>query len=265
MKSFLVDKMRIKHLGWLLLLLVGFSVNADQPTPWQINFQAPVTPVMQQLKEFHELMLIIISAIGVFVILLVGFVMWRFRESKNKTPSTTSHNTMLEIVWTVIPVLILAVIAVPSFKLLYYMDSTPNADMTVKAIGHQWYWSYEYPDHGNFSFESYMVPDNELKEGQPRLLAVDNPVYVPVGKNIRLLTTAADVLHSWALPAFGVKKDCVPGRINETWFRADVPGIYYGQCSELCGPRHGFMPIEVHVVSEADFKAWVDNARKEYS
>lgn len=229
--------------------------------PWQINFQAPATPVMYHIQEFHDLLLWIISGIGVVVITLIGFVVCRFRASRHLTPATFTHNTKLEILWTAIPVLILIVIGYPSFRLLYFMEVVPKADMTVKAIAHQWYWSYEYPDHGNVNFDSYIVADKDLKPGQPRLLTVDNPIYVPVGKNVRVTMTSTDVLHSWAVPAFGVKRDCVPGRLNEAWFRADEPGVYYGQCSELCGPKHGFMPIEVHVVSEADFKAWLESKK----
>ncbi|PLX29244.1 MAG: cytochrome c oxidase subunit II [Alphaproteobacteria bacterium] len=236
----------------------------DAPKDWQIGFQPAASPVMEQLTSFHNLMLIITGCIGGFVIFLIGWVSWRYRASKNPTPETWSHNTLLEVVWTAIPVVILLFMAYPSFKLLYYMDAAPKADMTIKAIGKQWYWTYEYPDHGNFSFDSYMIPDKDLKPHHLRLLSVDNPVYVPVGKKIRVLTTANDVIHSWALPAMGVKKDCVPGRINETWFMATKPGIYYGQCSELCGPQHGMMPIEVHVVSEKEFDAWITEARKKY-
>lgn len=257
--------------GALLVLLISlWSFHSGAETtgiavPWQMTFQPPASPVMYQLKEFHDLLFFIICAIGIVVVILILFVVLKFREKVSKIPSKRTHNTTLEIIWTLIPVLILLIIAYPSFKLLYYMDSNPEADMTVKAVGHQWYWSYEYPDHGNFMFESYMVPDNELKPGQPRLLAVDNAMYVPVGKNIRILTTSDDVIHSWAVPALGVKKDSVPGRMNETWFNADQPGTYYGQCSELCGPNHGFMPIEVRAVPEAEFNKWVEEARKRYA
>lgn len=256
----------VRGLASIVLLLCAIPVFAEtgHPLPWQIDFQPPATPVMYQLKEFHDLLFIIICCIGAFVVFLVFFVVWRFRASKNPTPSKRTHNTMLEAVWTLVPVLILLGIAYPSFRLLYYMDVAPNADLTIKAVGHQWYWSYEYPDHGNFEFDSYIVPDKELKPDQLRLLSVDNPVYVPVGKNVRLLTTSTDVIHSWAVPSFGVKKDSVPGRINETWFRAEKPGVYYGQCSELCGPKHGFMPIEVRAIPEEEFNAWAKKARVEF-
>ncbi len=253
--------------GMSLFLLTSIpSVSAKgMAVPWQMNFQTAATPVMVRMHAFHDFLLIIISCIGGSVILLVCYVLWRFRASANKVPQKFSHNTTVEIIWTLIPVLILIVIAIPSFRLLYFMDHTNEADMTIKVTSHQWYWNYEYPDHGNFGFDSYMIPDEELQPGQPRLLAVDNPVMVPVGKNIRIIATSADVIHSWAVPAFGVKRDTVPGRINETWFRADYPGVFYGQCSELCGPKHGFMPIEVRAVPEEEFETWVEAARSQFS
>lgn len=253
-----------------LLLTLTFSIKCGaeeitgRPVPWQVTFQPASSPVMHQLTEFHNMMLAILAVIGISVIFLILFTIWRFRSKANPTPAKWSHNTLLEIVWTLLPVVILAFIAYPSFRLLYYMDSTPHPDLTIKAIGKQWYWTYEYPDHGNFSFDSYMIPDKEIQPGQHRLLSVDNPIYVPVGKKVRILTTSNDVIHSWALPSMGVKRDCVPGRINETWFMADKPGTYFGQCSELCGPKHGMMPIEVRALSEQDFNKWVQAARKKF-
>jgi cytochrome c oxidase subunit 2 len=191
--------------------------------------------------------------------------MLRFRASANPVPSKTSHHTLVEVVWTVVPILILIVIAVPSFKLLYYGDKSPDAQLTIKAIGHQWYWSYEYPDNGNFTFDSNIVQEADLKPGQPRLLTTDNVVVVPVNTDVRMLVTAADVIHSWAMPAFGVKKDGVPGRLNETWFRVEREGTYYGQCSELCGQLHGFMPIEVKAVSKEAYAKWVEEAKKQFA
>jgi cytochrome c oxidase subunit 2 len=235
-----------------------------QPVNWQKGFQGPASPVMQKITEVHDMVMLIVFCIGVFVISLVFYAIWRFRESKNPKPAKFSHNTTLEIIWTIIPVLILIVIAIPTFKLIYYMDRVPQADMTVKVIGHQWYWSYEYPDHGDFGFDSYMIPDDQLQPGQPRLLAVDNPVVVPVHKNVRIIATSEDVIHSWAVPSFGVKKDTVPGRINETWFRAEKEGMFYGQCSELCGPQHGFMPIAVKVVSQEVFNQWLEKAQEKW-
>ena len=196
---------------------------------------------------------------------LLAYVVWRFSESRNPTPSRTTHNTLLEVLWTALPVVILVVIAIPSVRLLYYSDVAPEADMTVKAIGHQWYWTYEYPDHGNFSFDSTMVDSAELKPGAPRLLEVDNRIVVPVGRTVRVQVTADDVIHAWAIPAFGVKVDAVPGRLNEVWFKAERTGVFYGQCSELCGVNHGFMPIRVDVVDESAFDAWVAEAKTRFA
>lgn len=250
-------------LGFLLIAHNTWAVDG-QPSPWQIHFQKAATPVMAEITSVHNLLLIIIFSIAVVVIGLVFFACWRFREKKNPVPSKVSHNTALEIIWTAIPVLILIVIAIPSFKLLYFMDEVPKADMTVKVVGHQWYWSYEYPDHGNFGFDSYMIQDKDLQPGQLRLLSVDNPVVVPVGQVVRIIATSDDVIHSWAVPSFGVKKDTVPGRINETWFKAEREGMYYGQCSELCGPQHGFMPIAVKVVSKETFDRWAKEAQEKW-
>jgi cytochrome c oxidase subunit 2 len=202
--------------------------------------------------------------IAVFVLVLLIIVVVKFNAKANPTPSKTSHNTLIEVIWTVIPIIILFVIAVPSFRLLYLQDNIPEADITIKVIGQQWYWDYEYPDHGDFAFTATMVEDEDLVEGQPRLLATDEPLVVPVNKTVRLLITAGDVVHAWAVPSFGVKMDAVPGRINESWFRAEREGIYYGQCSELCGARHAFMPIEVHVVSQSEFDKWVSRMQDEY-
>jgi cytochrome c oxidase subunit 2 len=189
----------------------------------------------------------------------------RFNARANPQPSKTSHNTVLEVLWTAVPIMILMVIAVPSFKLLYYQDKAVDAEMTIKAVGHQWYWSYEYPDHGDFTFDSLMIPEDELAPGEPRLLATDTQVVVPVDTTVRLLTTADDVIHSWAIPAFGVKIDSIPGRVSETWFRAERTGIFYGQCSELCGAYHGYMPIMVEVVTAEEFAAWVEQAKEEFA
>jgi cytochrome c oxidase subunit 2 len=220
-------------------------------------------------------LLIIITVIAVFVTALIGYAMFRFRESRNPVPSKTTHNTLLEVAWTVIPVIILVVIAIPSFKLLYFEDKAADPDMTIKAIGHQWYWSYEYPDNGDFTFDSLIVPEEDLKPGQPRLLTTDTAVVVPEDTQVRLLVTADDVIHSWAMPSFGVKMDAVPGRINETWFqtpklseltqKTDDGAIFYGQCSELCGVNHGFMPIEVKVVTKEAYAKWLAFAKKEYA
>jgi cytochrome c oxidase subunit II len=248
-----------------VLLLADGAALAAQPTPWQLGFQPPATPIMDRMESFHNLLLWIITVITLFVLALLAWVCVRFRASRNPTPSRRTHNTILEIAWTAVPVLILVVIAIPSFKLLYYQDVTPEAELTIKAVGHQWYWSYEYPDNGNFAFDAYMVADGDLQPGQPRLLATDNSVVLPVDTTVRVLVTATDVLHSWAVPAFGVKMDAVPGRINETWVRIEEPGTYYGQCSELCGTNHGFMPIMVEAVSKDEFEAWTREAQQEFA
>lgn len=245
-----------------LLLLLVTGAEAAQPVPWEMKFQPAATPVMEFITNFHNGLLILISIITLFVMGLLLVVIVRFNAKANPNPSTKTHNTLLEVVWTVVPVIILVVIAVPSFRLLYFMDRAPDADMTVKAIGHQWYWSYEYPDHGNFGFDALMIPDSDLKAGQPRLLTADNAVVVPVNTKVRLLTAAEDVIHAWAIPSFGVKIDAVPGRTNETWFQVTREGTYYGQCSELCGVNHGFMPIQVEVVSKEKFASWVAEKRR---
>ena len=244
---------------------------AGQPTPWQLGFQASVTPVMDNIISFHTWLLYVIAAISAFVLVLLLIIMVRFNARANPTPSRTTHNTALEIAWTLIPVVILVGIAIPSFRLLFYQLNMPamsaeNGDVTVKATGKQWYWTYSYPDHGNFEFNSLLIRDPKLlRPGQPRLLGVDNEMVVPVNKYVRVITTGAEVIHAFAVPSFGIKINSIPGRINETWFRVTREGIYYGQCSELCGKDHAFMPIAVRVVSEEEFKTWVDGARKKFA
>ncbi len=238
---------------------------AQQPTDWEVDFQTALSPSMERIVDFNLMVTIIIVIITAFVFGLMAWIVVRYNKKRNPVPSKTTHNTMLEVIWTVVPVIILLVIAVPSFRLLYFTDRVEEADMTLKAIGHQWYWSYEYPDHGDFTFDAIMLEEDELEEGQPRLLATDEAVVLPVGAKIRLLTTADDVIHSWAIPAFGVKMDSVPGRVNETWFQINREGMYYGQCSELCGTLHGFMPIMIEAVSQEDFDAWVEFAREEFA
>ena len=236
-----------------------------QPSPWQIGLQQSASPVMGDIVWFHDFLLIIITAITAFVLALLVIVIVRFNARVNPVPSRTTHNTLIEIAWTIIPIVILMVIAVPSFKLLFFQLNIPAADLTVKATGKQWYWSYNYPDNGQIEFDSLMLKEGERKEGQPRLLAVDNEMVVPVNKTVRVITTGADVIHSFAVPSFGIKIDAVPGRINETWFKATREGVYYGQCSELCGKDHAYMPIAVHVVSEQAFAAWLEEAKKKYA
>ena len=236
-----------------------------QPSPWQIGLQQSASPVMDNIIWFHDFLLYIITGIAGFVLVLLVVVMVRFNARTNPIPSRTTHNTLIEISWTLIPIVILMFIAVPSFKLLFFQLNVPPADLTVKATGKQWYWSYSYPDNGQFEFDSLMLKEGERKEGQPRLLAVDNEMVVPVNKTVRVITTGSDVIHSFAVPSFGIKIDAVPGRINETWFTATREGVYYGQCSELCGKDHAFMPIAVRAVSEQAFSAWVEEAKKKYA
>ncbi len=253
----------------ILLIISSFFItvetSANQPKDWQLGFQNPASDGMRDIVNFHNnLLLPIIIAISVFVLFLMLYACVRFRASANPNPSKRTHNVTVEILWTLIPCLILIVMAVPSFQILYKQDTIPKADLTIKAIGYQWYWGYEYPDE-NIIFDSYMVEEKDLRADQPRLLAVDNEVVVPVDKVIKVLITANDVLHAWALPAFGVKRDAVPGRINETWFKAEKVGTYYGQCSELCGIKHAFMPITVKVVSEEDYQEWLSEARVKFA
>ena len=250
-----------------IFLTIFYSSNAfaNQPKDWQLGFQNAASQSMREIVNFHDnLLLPIIIAISVFVLFLMIYVSIRFRASRNPNPSKTTHNVAIEVLWTLIPCLILIVIAVPSFKILYKQDTIPKADVTVKAIGYQWYWGYEYPDE-NIIFDSYMIETKDLKENQPRLLSVDHEVVVPVNKVVKVLITANDVLHAWALPSFGVKRDAVPGRINETWFKAEKVGTYYGQCSELCGIKHAFMPITVRVVSEEDYAEWLSGAKIKFA
>jgi cytochrome c oxidase subunit 2 len=250
-----------------IVLAAGGSAWAGlgQPSPWQFGFQQAASPVMDRITWFHDFLLYIIVGIAGFVLVLLITVMVRFNVRTNPVPSRTTHNTFIEIAWTLIPIMILMVIAIPSFKLLFLQLNVPPADLTVKATGNQWYWTYSYPDNGQFQFDSLMLKDDQLKPDQPRLLAVDNEMVVPVNKIVRVITTGSDVIHSFAVPSFGIKIDAIPGRINETWFKATREGVYYGQCSELCGKNHAFMPIEVRVVSEQAFAAWLEDAKKKYA
>ena len=246
------------------LLLGAWSAYAKQPEPWQLGFQKAGSENMAMITDFNNFLLYIMTAITLIVLGLMVYVMVRFNARANPEPSKTTHNTLVEVVWTVVPILILVVIAIPSFRLLYFQRDIPQADMTVKAVGYQWYWGYEYPDHGDFAFDSLMLSDEERGD-QPRLLATDTAMVVPVDTTVRVVVTAADVLHAFALPAFGLKMDAVPGRLNETWFKAEETGTYYGQCSELCGIRHAFMPIRIEVVSKEQFATWVEEAQAEYA
>jgi cytochrome c oxidase subunit 2 len=250
----------------LLALAAPASAGTGQPSPWQIDFQSPVTPVMEAIYSFHAFLTVLSAAITLFVLVLLGICIFRFNERANPVPSKTTHHTALEIVWTIIPAIILIVIFVPSLRMLFEQLEIPKSDLTVKATGTaQWTWTYNYPDNGGFSFDSNMLQDNERKPGQLRLLAVDNEMVVPVNKVVRVQVTAEGIIHAFAMPSFGIKIDAIPGRLNETWFKATREGIYYGQCSELCGRNHAFMPIAIRVVSEQAFATWVEEAKKKFA
>jgi cytochrome c oxidase subunit 2 len=243
-----------------MTLAAGGAAFGQQPKPWEMTLQEAATPVMEDIISFHNLLLVLITLITLFVLALLVIVAVKFNAKANPVPSRTTHNTLIEVAWTLIPVLILVAIAVPSFRLLFKQLDLPKADLTVKATGKQWYWSYSYPDNGKFEFDSLMAQDK-----QPRLLGVDNEMVVPVNKVIRVQTTGADVIHAFAVPSFGIKIDSIPGRLNETWFKATKVGMYYGQCSELCGKDHAFMPIAVRVVTDQEFASWVEAAKKKYA
>jgi len=264
----------MRTLKWTQAIVAGwvFSVSAGPfawaqgvvgaPHPWEMGMQHSYGPIKDRVIELHNLVLVIITVITLFVGGLLIWVMIRYNSKRNPVPSQTSHNTILEIAWTVIPVLILVVIAIPSFRLIYYQDRTPDPDMTIKVTGHQWYWEYSYPDQGNLDVESRYVHDEDLKPGQLRLLDVDNQLVIPVGKKVRILTNSTDVIHSFFIPAFGVQRYAIPGRTIETWLEADQVGTFYGECNQICGQDHSRMPISVRAVSESDFKAWVEEAKK---
>lgn len=254
-------------LGAALLasLPAAASTTIGEPVPWGMGMQPAGGVVKERIGSLHDMLLVIITLITIFVLALLAYVVIRFRADRNPTPSTTSHNTTLEVVWTVVPVLILVAIAVPSFRLLYFMDRAKEPDLTVKVTAFQWAWEYEYPDQDGLKFESYMIPTEQLQAGQRRLLDVDNELVVPAGKDVRVLVTSRDVIHSLFVPALGVQKYGIPGRTLETWFRADRPGIYYGQCNQICGVNHAFMPIVIRAVPEAEFTAWVEEAKKRFA
>lgn len=256
----------MKNLGFLLsaFLVLGGKAWADAPQPWQLSFQPAATSLAEDLHRLNSGVNIMIFAVAAFVMVLLLICIVRFNQRANPVPSKTSHNTLLEIVWTVVPVLMLVGVAIPSLILLYKQLEIPATDLTVKAVGHQWYWSYEYPDAG-ISFDSNMIADKDLKPGQLRLLEVDNALVLPVGMNIKIQITATDVIHSWTVPSFGVKHDGVPGRVNESWFKIDREGVFYGQCSELCGVGHAYMPIKVVAVSQEKYKEWLIEAKKKFA
>jgi cytochrome c oxidase subunit 2 len=243
-------------------LVAGGAAFAElgQPAPWEYTLQESATGVMDYITWFHNFLFVLITVITLFVLALLVVVVVKFNAKANPVPSRTTHNTLIEVAWTLIPVLILVGIAVPSFRLLFLQLDVPKADLTIKATGKQWYWSYAYPDNGKFEFDSLLVQDKK-----PRLLGVDNEMVVPVNKVVRIQTTGADVIHSFAVPAFGIKIDSIPGRLNETWFKATKLGMFYGQCSELCGKDHAFMPIAVRVVNDQEFAAWVEGAKKKFA
>jgi len=267
----------MRIVAWLLTVAAGcvFSLSATPfawaqavvgaPRPWEIGMQHSYGPIKDRIIDLHNLVLVIITVITLFVGGLLIWVMIRYNAQRNPVPSQTAHHTTLEIAWTVIPVLILVVIAIPSFRLIYYQDRTPDPDMTIKVTGHQWYWEYTYQDEGNLAVESRYIHDEDLKPGQLRLLDADNQLVIPVSKKIRVLTTSSDVIHSFFIPALGIQRYAIPGRTIETWMEADSVGTFYGECNQICGQDHSRMPISVKAVSEADFKSWVEEAKKSAS
>lgn len=235
------------------------------PRPWELGMQRSFGPIKDRIIDLHDLVLVIITVITLFVSALLIWVVFRYNSRRNPVPSQVSHNTILEIAWTLLPVLILVAMAIPSFRLIYYQDRASDPDMTIKVTGHQWYWEYSYPDQGNIDIESRYIHDEDLKPGQLRLLDVDNQLVIPVGKKIRILTNSSDVIHSFFIPAFGVQRYAIPGRTIETWLEADQIGTFYGECNQICGQAHSQMPISVKAISEADFAAWVVEAKKSAS
>ena len=245
-----------------LLGLASHPALAQAPRDWEMGMQPAFSPMKQGIIDLHNLVLVIITVITLFVGVLLVWVCIRYSEKRNPIPSQLSHHTGLEIAWTVIPVLILVIMAIPSFRLIYYLDRTPNPDMTIKVTGHQWYWEYSYPDNGNLDIESRYIADEDLKPGDLRLLSVDNQLVIPAGKKIRILTTSSDVIHSFFIPSLGAQRYAIPGRSIELWLEADKPGVYYGECNQICGQNHSKMPIAVHAVTDQEFKAWVTQAKK---
>jgi len=255
----------ISLLAAIGVVAIAATAWAEGPLPWQMGMQPPATPVKDRLEAFHDELLIIITLITIFVLGLLLYVIVRFHHQRNPVPSRTSHHTIIEMLWTVVPVLILVIIAIPSFKLMYYMDRVPEPDMTIKVTGHQWYWSYEYPDQSGLAFDSNLIPEADLKPGQKRLLDVDNPLVVPVDATIRVQITGSDVIHSWFVPSFGVQEYAIVGRLNESWMKVEHAGVYYGQCNQICGINHAFMPIKVEAVSKDDFQRWLVDAKKKFA
>jgi cytochrome c oxidase subunit 2 len=261
----------LRSIGWSAAGIMAASglwggvAQAEVPHPWQMNMQAAASPVAESFHAFHNGLLVLITLISVFVLALMLWVIIRYRASRNPVPSRTTHNTLIEVLWTVIPVMILVGVAIPSFRILYFVDRAHDAEMTVKVTGHQWFWSYEYPDNGNFTFDANLVPDSELKAGQVRLLSTDNKIVLPVDTTVRILVTSTDVMHSWFISPVGVQIYAVPGRTNETWVKVEREGTFHGQCNQICGINHGFMPIEIEAVSKDKFKQWVAEAQKKFA
>lgn len=259
----------LRQLGAAVAVSVALTVCvpafAQAPRNWQMGMQDPHSPVKEGIASLHQLVLVIITLITIFVAGLLVWTLWRYNHRRNPTPSRTSHNTLLEVAWTVVPVLILVVIAIPSFRLVYFEDRTREADLTIKVTGHQWYWEYTYPDRDNVNFSSYMIPDDALKQGQMRLLDVDNPLVLPAGKNVRILTTSGDVIHSFFIPSLGVQRYAIPGRTIETWVRIDTAGNYYGECNQICGANHPYMPISVKAMEPDAFEAWARDAKAKFA
>jgi len=255
----------VLSLAMVVIVSLAAMAWAEAPRPWEIGMQPPATPVKDRLNAFHNELLVITFLIAAFVMALLLYVIVRFNHRRNPVPSHTSHNTVIEILWTIVPVLVLVIIAIPSFKLMYYMDRVPNPDMTIKVTGHQWYWSYEYPDQKGLAFDSNVIQDADLKPGQLRLLDVDNPLVVPIHTNIRVLVTSTDVIHSWFIPSFGVQEYAVIGRLNESWFNVEREGTYYGECNQICGVNHAFMPIKIVALSKEAFQRWLVDAGKKFA
>jgi len=267
----------MRRLKWLFVSMAGFAFSlaavplaqaqnaVGAPRPWELGMQRSFSPIKDRVIDLHNLVLIIITVITLFVAGLLAWVIIRYNSRRNPVPTQTSHNTILEVAWTVLPVLVLVIIAIPSFRLIYYLDRTPDPDMTIKITGHQWFWEYTYPDQGNLDIASNYIHDEDLKPGQLRLLDVDNQMVIPVGKKVRILTNSVDVIHSFFVPAFGVQRYAIPGRTIEAWVQASQPGTFYGECNQICGENHSRMPIAIRAVPEAEFNAWVEEAKKSAS
>lgn len=252
--------------GVSLALVLAPGAHAEQARDWELGMQPAASPVREHIDALHDELLVIITLITLLVVGLLIYVIIRFNAKRHPVPTPISHNSVIEVIWTIVPVLILVFIAVPSFKLIFYEGDVVHPAMTIKVTGHQWYWTYEYPTQGDFSFDSNILSAaKDAAAGDPRLLGVDNPVYVPVNTVVRILVTSTDVIHSWYVPSMGVQEYAVPGRFNEAWLEVDRVGTYYGQCNQLCGLNHSFMPIEIKAVSKEDFQKWVAGAKKKFA